>query len=172
MEEELSLGQRILRWFGSHDWAFYILSWTWGFLESFIGILILIPFLVTGKVKRFCNRLYGVFPKSFGSGWGFSLGCVFFTSHDCDKVFDLMAHECGHGLQNILWGPLKLFIVSIPSVIRFWYRDYIQKKYEKAGTTYKPTDYDAIWFEHQASQWGWNHIFMTHNKRLSRNEKD
>jgi hypothetical protein len=157
MEEELSLRQRILRWFGSHDWAFYILSWTWGFLESFIGILILIPFLVTGKVKRFCNRLYGVFPKSFGSRWGFSLGCVFFTSHDCCDQVILKAHETGHGLQNIFWGPLKLFVISIPSMIRFWYINNLYKD----GVVLP--DYDAIWFEGQATMWGLNYIFNTHN---------
>lgn len=145
---------KILQFFGKHLVPFYILSFTWGLLASSIGLIILIPFLITGKVKTFCGRLYGVFPKCFGSGWGFEMGCFFFTSYDCYNENHLRAHECGHGLQNILWGPLNLFVITIPSIIRFW---IIYIRYQK-GTW--DGDYDSIWFEHQASEWGWNYVYL------------
>lgn len=156
MNQEYTKQERFLDWLGGNDIVFYILSFTWGSLASIIGLIILIPFLITKKVKIFCNRVYGIFPKCFGSGWGFEMGCFFFTSYDCDNEEQMLCHESGHGLQNILWGPLMLFVISIPSVIRFWYREY---KYKK-GAPLPP--YDSIWFEGQASRWGLNHIYYVH----------
>ena len=129
---------------------FYLLSFTWGILMSFIGLLVMIPFLLTGKVKTISGRLYGVFPKKFGKGWGFELGCFFFTSYDCYDCSTILFHEMGHGIQNIFYGPFMLFIVSIPSMIRFWYREIQMKKHPEKRL--KP--YDSIWFESQATNWG------------------
>lgn len=133
---------------------FYLLSFTWGILTSFIGFLILIPFIFAKKVRKIKGRLYGVFPKSFGEGWGFEMGCFFFVSNDCENDEGLCRHEMGHGIQNCLWGPLMLFVISIPSCIRFWYREL---KYYKKGKTPK-TSYDSIWFEGQATRWGNTYI--------------
>lgn len=57
-------------------------------------------------------------------------------------------HEFGHSLQNLLFGPLQLFVVGIPSATRYWYqtiRDY-------KGLPNKP--YDSIWFEGTATKFG------------------
>lgn len=64
-----------------------------------------------------------------------------------------MAHEAGHGLQNIVWGFLFPFVVCIPSAIRYWYREL---KYHRKHIKPK-TEYDDIWFEGQATRWG--HIY-------------
>ena len=130
----------------------------------------MIPFLITKKFKTFHGRIYGIFPKQFGEGWGFEMGCFFFVSYDCDEDARMNSHEAGHGLQNIIWGPLMLFVISIPSFIRFWYREFQMKK----GKKLKP--YDSIWLEAQASNWGWEHIHMSnlkrqHQKELLKNEK-
>ena len=58
------------------------------------------------------------------------------------------AHEFGHSLQNLIFGPLFPFIVAIPSVIRCQYQNYRSKK----GLPNK--EYDSIWFEFQASSLG------------------
>ncbi len=129
---------------------FYIISFTWGALASIIGLLILIPFLVTGHVKATHGRLYGVFPKAFGEGWGFEMGCFFFVSYDCVNEKQLLQHEMGHGLQNLIWGPFMLFVITIPSIIRFWYRELKYYRHCK----FPPTKYDDIWFEGQATKWG------------------
>lgn len=160
-----------MRFIEKNKWLFYIISFTWGFLASFIGMIILLFSLIVGKVRIYKGRLFGVFPKAFGSDWGFSIGCVFFIAHNCFetyceeakyKDFDfhpiipiahLMLHESGHTLQNIIFGPLTLFIVTIPSVIRFWYRDYLTKTGKKFV---KP--YESIWFERQATKFGLKYI--------------
>lgn len=170
MQEKKKLYQRILSWIGCHHVVFYILSFTWGFITSFIGLLIMIPFLITKKVKTFHGRLYGIFPEFFGDGWGFEMGCFFFVSHDCDEDARMNSHESGHGLQNIIWGPLMLFVISIPSMIRFYYRQHLESK----GVILKP--YDSIWFEGQASNWGWEYVHMSnlkrqHDKELKNYEK-
>ena len=154
MKENLKLYQRILRLIGSNDVLFYILSWTWGAITSFIGLLLMIPFLITRKFKTFRGRLYGIFPKAFGEGWGFEMGCFFFVSNDCYDNRSMCEHESGHGIQNVLWGPLMLFVISIPSMIRFWYIEIRVRK----GKPVNP--YDSIWFEGQATRWGREYILL------------
>lgn len=62
-------------------------------------------------------------------------------------------HEYGHSIQVMIWGPLWLFVVAIPSVIRFWYREwYYKHKYFTTRKSLPP--YDSIWFEGQATRWG------------------
>ncbi len=133
---------------------FYILSFTWGSLASLIGFIIMIPFLVTGQCQVEHGRLCGIFPKAFGYGWGFSLGCFIFVSYDCADDSHVIKHELGHGIQNIIWGPLMLFVIFIPSMIRFWYRNM---KYERKGIR-PPTAYESIWFESQATDWGYKYF--------------
>lgn len=138
-----------MRYISKHNFLFYLLSFTWGFITSFIGLLLLIPFVLTKRVEKYKNRLYGVFPKIFGSGWGFEMGCFFFTSYDCVDDIQLKLHEMGHGLQNIILGPLMILMVSIPSFIRFWYRKYLMKHHKPIKTAY-----DDFWVEGWATKWG------------------
>ena len=138
---------------------FYFLSFTWGFITSFIGlIMLLIPLFTTHIIHCWHGRLYGVMPQCFGYGWGFEMGCFWFVAYDCDKYNDLnnefMGHEAGHGLQNIIFGPFQIFLVSIPSAIRYWYREL---KYYRKGKEPK-TAYDDIWFEGWATSLGKKYI--------------
>ena len=144
----------IMKFLAKNLVVFYILSFTWGFITSFIGLLILLPLVFTKRVGKAYGRLYGVFPEAFGSGWGFEMGCFFFVSQDYEGDLKIYSHEMGHGLQNILFGPLMLFIVNIPSAIRFWYREL---KYFRKGE-FPKTLYEDIWFEKQASDWGRKYI--------------
>lgn len=98
---------------------FYIISFTWGILMTLFGCLCALGLLITGhKPKLFHQNIY----FEVGTGWGgFEAGCFFFCCKDHD--LHLMQHESGHGLQNLVLGPLMLFIVSIPSCIRYWLRE-------------------------------------------------
>lgn len=51
-----------------------------------------------------------------------NFGPFFFT----DDVTGLhtLQHESGHGLQNALWGPLFLFLVALPSGLRYNLRTF------------------------------------------------
>ena len=58
------------------------------------------------------------------------------------------SHELGHTFQNAILGPFFIFVIAIPSAVRYWVRIFQQKK----GKTLK--DYDAIWFEGSATSIG------------------
>ena len=60
-------------------------------------------------------------------------------------------HEFGHNIQQLFFGPLQLFIVGIPSAIRYWY-DRLEKKH--AHERDNDEWYDSIWFEGTATKWG------------------
>ena len=129
---------------------FYIVSFTWGGVMSMIGLLAMIFTLPFGEFKIYHGRLC----KRIGNPYwgGLDLGCFFFISDFNDD--SLLAHEAGHGLQNCLWGPLFPLVIALPSAARYQYRNYISKKYPSVQLP----DYDAIWFEGQATQWGKKYI--------------
>lgn len=103
------------------------------------------------RVKTYHGRVYGIVGKSWG---GLEMGCFFFCCEQSANSDYLRNHECGHGLQNIIFGPLMPFIVGIPSAVRYWYRHL---KYGRHGQQ-APTEYDAIWFEDMATRWGTKYI--------------
>lgn len=132
---------------------FMILSHTWGLLMVIIGYGAMLVLKALGyKAER-----YGwCYHFSVGKNWGgISLGCVIITDDKTTK--HTLNHEHGHAIQNALYGILFPFIVAIPSVIRYHYRNAQEKK----GVKLK-TEYDDAWFEGQATKWGdkYENIFM------------
>lgn len=130
---------------------FYILSFTWGIFWTLVGLIIL-PFvlLLFGKKAkieiirgRICVILDGY---DFG---GISLGLVVVVDEYDQELID---HEIGHTIQNAWFGPLFLFLVAIPSGIRYQLWDKRQEKYFKKHGEY--LDYDSVWFERQATKLG------------------
>lgn len=126
--------------------GFYILSFTWGIIMSFIGLFPIAVLACMNKVHVFHGRLYGVVGKHWG---GVNFGCFFICGEDSANNDQLKGHECGHGLQNCLWGPLFPFVIAIPSAVRYWYRRFSKKP---------QPPYDSIWFEGQATKWGKEYI--------------
>lgn len=134
---------------------FYAIQFTWGLLLNVLGIFVVLFMLITlHKPHRFGPSIYFVCKKA--EGFGFEAGVFFVVGADCEDDMGLKCHEAGHGIQNMMFGPLMLFIVSIPSLIRYWYREF---KYYRKGLEPK-TDYDDIWFEGQATRLG----FKFYNK--------
>ena len=102
--------------------------------------------------KRFHYSLY----FEVGEGWGgVNFGSIFIVCKDNDA--DIICHEAGHGLQNIMLGVFFPFLVAIPSFIRYWYREYLVNVKKKDYDSLP--DYDAIWFEGWATKLG-NKYFM------------
>ena len=121
---------------------YYLLQLTWGLLENLIGFMVFFIFI---KEPHKCEGkvIQTTLPYSCGS---FSLGMfVFLEKYSSSR---LVAHEIGHSYQNIIFGPLKPFLVSIPSVIRFWL----------FGGRHLDWDaYNKAWFEGQATKLGIKH---------------
>ena len=133
--------------------GFWFVSLTWGSLMTIVGLIVTgfcILFL-KGKVhKNGCSYIVEI-----GGNWGgLELGAVALcggyttTCPDENWFQHTRRHEFGHALQNLIFGPLMLFVVGIPSAIRYHYQNWRTKK----GLENKP--YDSIWFEGQATRWG------------------
>lgn len=120
---------------------FYILSFTWGLPMTLIGLIVAAVMLLRGKkptIYKGCIH--------FESKYNLSLGIVILTM----GTSFIKKHEYGHALQNCVYGVFMPFIVTIPSAIRYWYREI---RYFRRGNN-PPTEYYDIWFEAQASRWG------------------
>lgn len=129
--------------------AFWLVSLTWGCIMTALGLIASLLLLCTGhRPYAFGYGYYFI----VGKGWGgVNLGTVFIVS--ASAGLSTLQHEAGHGIQNIIFGILTPFIVGVPSMVRYWWRRwYVAKGYH---ITKKPlADYDAIWFEGQATRIG------------------
>ena len=127
---------------------FWALSLTWGLPMTLFGALVALGLLVTGhRPKKFHQNIY----FEVGRGWGgFECGAFFVVNKGAPLYLKL--HEAGHGIQNIILGPLMPFVVSIPSAIRYWYREYLVRSGRKKYSDLPP--YDAAWFEGWATNLG------------------
>jgi hypothetical protein len=127
---------------------FWLISLTWGCIMTFIGALVALALLITGhKPQRIGPNIFFRVGKNWG---GVELGPFFLVDELAGK--HTVCHECGHGIQNCIWGPLMPFVICIPSAARYWYREYLWK-YNREKYKQQP-EYDAIWFEGQATAWG------------------
>lgn len=129
-----------------NKWAILILCNTWGIIMTLIGYIARLVLLCKGikGQKGDFARLYVV-----GNGWGgISLGTTIIVSENNCTEFTI-THECGHTIQNAIFGVLFPFIIGLPSLIRCKHREW-QRKHGK-----KPKGgYYEIWFESQATELG------------------
>ena len=127
---------------------FYILSFTWGLPMTMIGCVVAALLLITGhKPKKWGYCYY----FEIGHGWGgINLGMFFLVSNTAG--YSTKSHELGHAMQNCIFGALMPFLVGIPSVTRYWYRDYLVRSGKKKY--YELSDYDSVWYEGGASKTG------------------
>lgn len=124
-----------------HRWLYWLLNFTWGILTTFCGLLISLVMLCIGKKPERWRSAW--FFKIFKSWGGMEMGTMFLR--DLNSGTSINSHELGHTFQNAILGPFFIFIVAIPSAIRYWYRKF-SKKIQPA--------YDAIWFEGSATKIG------------------
>ena len=127
---------------------YYILNLTWGLPLTLAGALVAFFLILTGRCPK---RHGGCFYFNVGNDWGgMNLGLFFFTDNwDSPSIKN---HEYGHSLQNAIWGPLMIFVIAIPSAIRYQVFMYRIKHHKENPP------YDAIWFEGQATKWGTNTV--------------
>lgn len=123
-----------------NKYLFYILQFSWGILANIIGAIVTLCLLKKVKPQKYGCCIYMQLPVN----WGLSIG-MFIFGHP-----NVLEHEHGHAFQNAVYGPLFITTVAIPSVVRFWFRELVYK----FGDPKKLPDYDAIWFEGQATKSG------------------
>lgn len=122
-----------------------LLLWLRAPLVMLAGCFVWLGVVLFGKAKKHYwdkNMLcFEVGKKPWG---GFSCGWVKVVDPWVDK--QTLAHESGHQIQLALIGDLWIFVVAIPSMVRYQY-------YMKHTDAAKP--YDYAWFEGSASQIGY-----------------
>ena len=124
---------------------FYAASFTWGIIMTLIGCVVAVILIIAGHRPK----KYGYcWCFEVGNGWGgVSLGPFFIVKKNASE--HTKSHEHGHSIQSCYLGPLMPFVVSMPSAIRYWYRNLRRKINKPCKTGY----YD-IWFEKDASLTG------------------
>ena len=133
---------------------YWIVQLTWGSLMTIVGLLVTAFCIVFLKGKPHKNGFSYI--VEIGGNWGgLELGAValcggYTTTCPNQEWFEhTRRHEFGHSLQNLIFGPFTLFVVWIPSVIRYHYQNYRSRK----GLPNKP--YDQAIYEYTASKWGY-----------------
>ena len=137
------------KWLSHHMWLWWVLNLTWGSAYSVIGAFIAL-FVLVFKCHR-PVRCHEVIEFDFGHNWGGLEGVFFiFVSKDMGADYEehTRRHELGHSFQNALFGPFNIFLTLLPSVFRYWYQYFRDKK----GVP--NTEYDLAWFEGSATDAG------------------
>jgi len=138
--------------------AFWVVSFTWGLPASLAGAVMALVYHARGfEAQRLHRNIYFENVRPVGSN---NLGPFFFLGENAMAVTPY--HEAGHGLQNIVLGPLYPIVVGIPSEI--WYQYFIRKYADELANDWDPEErriaYDKMPTERWATQWGlrvyWN----------------
>lgn len=152
--------ERGIKFLAKHQWLYYLLNCSWGLFLTVVGLLITLFMLLTGKKP---TKYYEIYYFKIGKDWGgFETGLMFIRDENSSEV--LNAHELGHTYQNAIFGPFQIFLITIPSFVRYWYREI---RFTRKNI--KPTTlYDDIWFESSASNHG---LLVLDIKNKNRKEK-
>ena len=130
---------------------FWIFSLTWGLPATLAGSILSLVCLARGlKPRLFHGNICFEHVRPYGSN---NLGPFFFLG---DRHLGITPyHEAGHGLQNIVLGPLYPLVVGISSEI--WFRHFNRKYAEQIGV-WPPEEhvaaYDKMPIERWATSWG------------------
>ena len=142
---------------------FWVVSLTWGITMTSIGLIATGSLnLVKLRAKLFKKDLKikthingcSLITEVGGNWGGVELGAVALCgnySKSSKYWFEhTRRHEFGHAVQHLIFGPLFIFVVAIPSASRYWYQRIMQGK----GKHFASDWYDSIWFEGGATRWG------------------
>lgn len=147
---------------------FWVVSLTWGALLTIPGIIIAtIAILLGGKPHRNgCS-----FIVEIGGDWGgLELGAVALCGrysqidgpcYNPDWWEHTRAHEFGHNIQQLVLGPFQLFLVTIPSSIRYWYNIVhgLKHPYDYAIFEYTASKYGYYWMQKLDSKFRLKYIY-------------
>ena len=121
-----------------------LLQWTWGLPQTLVGAMLY-------KLNRKCPHYSykGAIVTEWKSKSSLSLGMYIFVSDDPFYYYPkyrtkyskenyskmLMIHEYGHTIQSLIFGPLYLLAVGIPSTAWSFVPIFVKKR-DKEGISY------------------------------------
>lgn len=99
---------------------------TWGLPQTLVGFAV---FLLNIKRRHFIY--HGAVVTSWGLSSSVSLGLFIFVAENCPAHYEegrliytkeemsgrLLVHEYGHTIQSLVFGPLYLIIIGLPSIL-------------------------------------------------------
>lgn len=105
---------------------------TWGFLQSFLGFIVLL-FNLNAKHVTYKGAVVTHWNKSSSVSLGIFM---FLGSNPKDCYYKpLLAHEYGHTIQSLILGPLYLLVIGLPSFM--WAAlPYFRKKRKENKVSY------------------------------------
>ncbi len=130
---------------------YWVWELTWGGLTTIPGLVVTAFCIIFLKGKPHKNGFSYI--VEVGGNWGgLELGAVALCGRYYPGAWyeEVRLHEGGHGIQNLWWGPLMLFVICIPSAIRYWYQVIAIKR----GKVFPIDWYERAWFEAQADRLG------------------
>lgn len=138
---------------------FTLVTITWGLPLVVIGVFYLLYSIIFRRIikVRYINGRFAL--TTLDDIGGVSFGLFYFVG-DFDSL-DIHYHEIGHTVQNLLWGPLFIFVIGLPSIVRAGFWDKMQDRHYKKYNRYK--GYDDIWYEGQATRWGKKYFIDRHS---------
>ena len=102
--------------------GFWLVQCTWGIVMTSIGALVTLVLIICGRKPK---TLGPVVYTTVGDWWGgLELGGFFICCKQSENGTSTRLHEAGHGLQNMIWGPLFPFVIGLPSAARYWVRNF------------------------------------------------
>lgn len=111
---------------------FLIAIFIWELPQNILGIIIWL------FSRRYISKAEVIHHKLFflTKGFGVSLGSFIFWSESIaeteQKIPRIKAHEYGHAIQSLIFGPLYLILIGIPSFSRYFYSS-LYFKIKKTG---------------------------------------
>ena len=132
---------------------------TRGWIISFIGLIVYATLRLFRpkplEYRNICKYFeIGSSRSAFSLGWFFVCGKRAGTS--------VKNHEVGHMIQNAQTGGIKILVLSIASVFRYWKHTIFGSK----------TSYDSWWFEGQATELGRKYYLEKLKEKLNKELKD
>ena len=132
-----------------------LLQCTWGLPQTLVG---LIYFVVNIKCRHY--SYHGAVVTEWHSKSSLSLGLFVFISDDpfcyyptytkkySKKEFSkmLLVHEYGHTIQSLIFGPIYLIAVGVPSIAWSFLPTYVKKR-EREKISYFSA-YPETWANH------------------------
>ena len=111
-----------------------IVNWTWGILQTLIGLIVKLIFIKYGHSKESTKKYGDVYFCYWPYSSGVSLGNFRFVPKYANE--DFRSHEHGHSIQSAILGPFYLFVIGLPSLLLAagilpWKKGYMEFYTEK-----------------------------------------
>ena len=124
---------------------YVLIQLTWGIIQSLLGLF----FLLKEGLGREHFWFHGAYVTRWDHSGGLSLGMFIFIGNpllENGEKYAYLTHEYGHSIQSLIYGPLYLLIVGVPS--SKWGAAYTAEKLEQG------VSYFSVFPENQANVLG------------------